>query len=100
MELGSVDELVNNEIDEILKKGISKKRFEIEKKKFVFDSIFQRDGIINPAQSIGEAITIGLELDDIENINNTIEKISLESVIEALKNFRKNKNFVIGELIN
>ena len=91
MELGSVDELVNNEIDEILKKGISKKRFEIEKKKFVFDSIFQRDGIINPAQSIGEAITIGLELDDIENINSTIEKISLESVIEALKNFRKIK---------
>ena len=32
VELGSVDELVNNEIDEILKKGISKKRFEIEKK--------------------------------------------------------------------
>ena len=100
MELGTVDEVVNNEIDEILKKGISKKRFEIEKKKFVFDSIFQRDGIINPAQSIGEAITIGLELDDVENINNIIEKISLESIIEALKNFRKTKNFVIGELKN
>ena len=100
VELGTVDEVVNNEIDEILKKGISKKRFEIEKKKFVFDSIFQRDGIINPAQSIGEAITIGLELDDVENINNIIEKISLESIIEALKNFRKTKNFVIGELKN
>ena len=79
--LKTVDEVVNNEIDEILKKGISKKRFEIEKKKFVFDSIFQRDGIINPAQSIGEAITIGLELDDVENINNIIEKISLETLL-------------------
>ena len=100
LETDKIDEIINNEIDEILKKGIPKKRFDIEKKKFIFDSIYERDGVLNPAQSVGEAITIGIKLDDLENLNKKIDEISLEDVVLALKNFRKNKNFVIGELNN
>ena len=100
MEIKDVDKIINDEIDKILEKGISKKRFEIEKKKFIFDSIYELDGILNPAQALGEAITIGLELDDIESLNSKVENISLKDVNKALKNFRENKNFVIGELNN
>ena len=100
IEFEKIDKIINDEIDTILKKGISKKRFEIEKKKFIFDSIYERDGVLNPAQSVGEAITIGIQLDDLETLNNRIVNVSLQDVSAALKKFRNNNNSVIGELIN
>ena len=100
IEFEKIDKIINDEIDTILKKGISKKRFEIEKKKFIFDSIYERDGVLNPAQSVGEAITIGIELDDLESLNNKIVNVSLQDVSTALRKFRNNNNFVIGELNN
>ena len=100
IEFEKIDKIINDEIDMILKKGISKKRFEIEKKKFIFDSVYERDGVLNPAQSVGEAITIGIELDDLESLNNKIVNVSLQDVSTALKKFRNNNNFVIGELNN
>ena len=96
----NIDTIINKEIDQILNEGISKKRFEIEKKKFVYDSIYERDGVLNPAQAVGEAITIGIKLDDLENLNKELDNVNYIDVIEALKKFRKNKNFVIGELKN
>ena len=98
--LDNIDIIINKEIDQILNEGISKKRFEIEKKKFVYDSIYERDGVLNPAQAVGEAITIGIKLDDLENLNKELDNVNYIDVIEALKKFRKNKNFVIGELKN
>ena len=100
IEFEKIDKIINDEIDTILKKGISKKRFEIEKKKFIFDSIYERDGVLNPAQSVGEAITIGIQLDDLESLNNKIVNVSLQDVSTALKKFSNNNNFVIGELNN
>jgi len=98
--LDNIEITINKEIDQILNEGISKKRFEIEKKKFVYDSIYERDGVLNPAQAVGEAITIGIKLDDLENLNKELDNVNYIDVIEALKKFRKNKNFVIGELKN
>ena len=96
----NIDTIINKEIDQILNDGIPKKRFEIEKKKFIYDSIYERDGVLNPAQAVGEAITIGIKLDDLENLNKELDNVNYIDVIEALKKFRKNKNFVIGELKN
>ena len=70
------------------------------KRKFVYDSIYERDGVLNPLQAVGEGITIGIKLDDLENLNKELDNVNYTDVIEALKKFRKNKNFVIGELKN
>ena len=58
------------------------------------------DGILKPAEIIGEALTIGLELDDIENWNKKLDKITLDMVVRELKEFSNNKNFVTGSLKN
>ena len=58
------------------------------------------DGILKPAEIIGEALTIGLKLNDIENWNKKLKKISLDMVIKELKEFNQNKNFVTGSLKN
>ena len=96
--LDEVDKIINDEMKIILNQGISEKRFEIEKKKYIFDSIYSRDGILNPAQAIGESLTIGFSLDDIENLNKKINEITIVDVKEALKSFQENKNFIIGGL--
>ncbi len=95
-----IDKIIMDEIKKILDDGLKKKRFEIEKKKYFFDMIYQRDGILNPAQIYGEALTIGMSLEDINNWNKKIKKIEIEDVSKALKNFLNNQNYVIGELKN
>ena len=79
--------------------GISEEKLTLEKKKYYFDSIYGMDGILKPAEIIGEALTIGLSLDDIENWNDKLDEINLEMVKE-LKEFSKNRNFVTGNLKN
>ena len=96
----NIDNIIMDEIKKILDIGLQKKRFEIEKKKYFFDMIYQRDGILNPAQIYGEALTVGMSLEDIKTWNNKIKKIKIEDVHNALKNFLNNQNYVIGELNN
>ena len=86
-----------DEIKNILDVGLQKKRFEIERKKYFFDMIYQRDGILNPAQFYGEALTIGMSLEDIKTWNKKIKQIEIEDVQKALKNFLNNQNYVIGD---
>ena len=93
-----IDKIIMDEIKNILDVGLQKKRFEIEKKKYFFDMIYQRDGILNPAQIYGEALTIGMSLEDIKTWNKKIKQIEIEDVHKALKNFLNNQNYVIGEL--
>jgi len=72
----------------------------IEKKRYYFDTIFGLDGILKPAESIGEALSIGISLNDIENWNNKLNAISLKMIKKELKEFSLNKNYVTGSLKN
>ena len=58
------------------------------------------DGILKPSEIIGEAISVGLELDDIENWNQNLKRIDMKMVKDSLTKFYNNKDFVIGNLIN
>ena len=80
--------------------GSLEEKLTLEKKKYYFDSIYGMDGILKPAEIIGEALTIGLSLDDIENWNDKLDEINLEMVKKELKEFSKNRNFVTGNLKN
>jgi len=96
--LKEIDEIINNQISKILKKGIEIQRFEIEKKKYLFDSIYEMDGILNPAQMIGESIHSGIKLDELLKWNEILENISIKDIEKELNKFQKNKNYVLGVL--
>ncbi len=95
-----IDEIIMNEIKNIIDNKLSEKRFKIEKDKYFYDTIYKRDGILNPAQIIGEALTIGLSLEDINFWNKKIQKVTIQDVKKSLEKLYLNKNFVIGELVN
>ena len=56
------------------------------------------DSISQPAQIVGEALSVGLELSEIKNWNNYLEEITFEEVKKELNNFKYNKSFVTGIL--
>ena len=56
--------------------------------------------MLNPAQIYGEALTVGLSLDDIKKWQERVNSVSLDDVKRALEKLYENKNYVIGELSN
>ena len=95
-----INKLIEDEIEKAIETKITKDKLELEKNKYYFDSIYGMDGILKPAEIIGEALTVGLELNDIENWNDMLKKISLDMIRKELREFSKNKNFVTGNLKN
>ena len=95
-----IDNIIMNEFLEIIKEKLTPKRFEIEKKKYFFDTIYKKDGVLNPAQIYGEALTVGLTLDDIKKWQERVNNVTLNDVKRALEKLYENKNYVIGELSN
>ena len=67
---------------------------------FSIDIIYKKDGVLNPAQIYGEALTVGLTLDDIKKWQEKVNNISLNDVKKALEKLYENKNYVLGELLN
>ncbi len=100
LKLKNIDKIIMNEIKKIIEKGIDKKRFDIEKKRYFYDIVYNRDGILNPAQIFGESLTIGLKIDDILKWDENLNDIKIGDVEESLLNFFSNKNYVIGGLSN
>ena len=72
----------------------------IEKKKYFFDTIYKKDGVLNPAQIYGESLTVGLTMDEIKKWREKVNNISLDDVKKTLDQLYENQNYVIGELSN
>ncbi len=100
IEESEINQKLEDYISESIDKKVTLEKLDLEKKKYFYDSIYGMDGILKPAEIIGEALTIGLELDDIENWNKKLDKITLDMVVKELKEFSNNKNFVTGSLKN
>ena len=93
-----IDKIIMNEFKKIINEKLTSERFEIEKKKYFFDTIYKKDGVLNPAQIYGEALTVGLTFDDINKWQERLNNISLNDVKKALEKLYENNNYVIGEL--
>ena len=89
---------IDNAISAAIEKKITNRKLTIQKRKYLYDSIYLRDSIIQPAQIIGEALTVGLTLNQIEKWNDNINNLKLEDVVKELKSFMSNKKFVNGIL--
>ena len=93
-----IDELINKQLKKSIQDDINVEKLEIEKKKYLFDSIYQMDGVLKPSEIIGEAITVGLKMKDIEKWNDNLEKVTVELIKDEMNKFLENKNYVIGGL--
>ena len=100
MDDDQISNLLDQQIINSIKENITQEKLDLEKKKYYYDSIYGMDGILKPAEIIGEALSVGLEINEIESWNDTLEKITLKMVKKELKKFQINKNFITGSLKN
>ena len=89
---------IENLMETAINSGITEKQFKLQKKKYLYDALYLQDSIFQPAQIIGEAVTIGINLNEIQKWNETLLEISLDDVKSELKKLLQNKNYVIGIL--
>ncbi len=93
---------LEKQIYEIMKKsvvnGITEDRFTLQKKKYEYESIYLRDSIFQPAQIVGEALSVGIALEEIERWDEFLNEITIDDVKNELKKFIKNNNYVTGLL--
>ena len=93
---------LEKQIYEIMKQsvvnGITEDRFILQKKKYEHESIYLRDSIFQPAQIVGEALSIGITLEEIESWDEFLNEITIDDVKNELKKFIKNNNYVTGLL--
>ncbi len=100
MTLNKISNLLDSFLYEAIQIRVTEEKLELEKRKYIHDSIYGMDGILKPAEVIGEALTVGLSLDEIENWNNNLDKITIDMVKKELEDLSKNRNFVTGSLKN
>ena len=93
---------LEKQIYEIMKQsvvnGITEDRFILQKKKYEHESIYLRDSIFQPAQIVGEALSVGIALEEIERWDEFLNEITIDDVKNELKKFIKNNNYVTGLL--
>ena len=95
-----INDLLDDFLINVVDTKITEEKLRLEKKKYYYDSVYGMDGILKPAEAIGEAMTVGISLNDIENWNKKLSQVNLKMVKKELKEFIKNKNFVTGSLKN
>ena len=100
LDIKKIDEILTKEIEIAVREKIKTEMLDIEKKRYLYNSIYRMDGILKPAEIIGEALSTGLKLNEIENWNNNLDKVTLKDIKNSLEKFLNNKNFVLGGLKN
>ena len=95
-----INDLLEDFLSKVVDSKITEEKLKLEKKKYYYDSVYGMDGILKPAEAIGEALTVGISLNDIEDWNKKLSEVNLLMVKKELKEFIKNKNFVTGSLRN
>ena len=96
--IDDLEKHIYNIMQKSLVDGITEDKFKLQKKKYDYESVYLRDSIFQPAQIIGEALSIGIELEEIESWNEFLDEITLDDVKNELKKFLNNKNYVTGLL--
>ncbi len=96
--IDDLEKHIYNIMQKSLVDGITEDKFKLQKKKYDYESVYLRDSIFQPAQIIGEALSIGIELEEIESWNEFLNEITLDDVKNELKKFLNNKNYVTGLL--
>ena len=93
-----IEKKINKVLRTEIERGISADDFKRKKNEYYYDFVYQQDGIGQPAQIIGEALSVGISLENIENWDKLIEELTVKEINDALKVFLKNSNYVTGIL--
>jgi zinc protease len=94
-----LERAIHEEIEGLLKNGVSVRDVEVAKKRLMRAAIFARDGLAMPGYVLGESLAIGLKIEDVETWPDKIAAVTPEKVNEALRAVLGQKGFVTSILL-
>ena len=85
--LDKLQHAINKKLAELVKTGLSKDAFEKAKTRLIDSEIYARDSVMGPAMVVGQALSFGLTLDDVETRPAQIQAVTIEDADAVLRKY-------------
>lgn len=85
--LEKLQQVINRKLGELVKSGLNAQAFEKAKIRLIDSEIYARDSVTGPAMVVGQSLSFGLTLDDIETRPAQIEAVTIEEANAVLKKY-------------
>lgn len=89
---------IHDVVSNLVQNGISQETLEQIKKRFMASAVYARDSLEGPARIVGEAVSLGLSIEDVETWPDLLTSITVEEVNKILRHwfdFEKSENFIV-----
>jgi zinc protease len=90
---------MEKEIAKLLKDGVTEKEVKQAITRLQNAAVYARDGLSTPANIVGEALAIGLTLEDVEQWPERIGAVTVQKIGQAIKQVLGRKGSVTSLLL-
>ncbi len=97
--LKDLEQEVNQEIQQLLKTGVTAEEVEVAKNYILSKLVYTQDDISEAAQNLASLYACGMSLEEIEAWPARIQGVTVAQVNEALKHLFSSKPSIIGRLL-
>ncbi len=98
VELADLEKAVDAEIAKVVENGVTEEELARAKQKLLDSAVFARDSLSATARTLGEALAVGLTVDQVESWPDRINAVTIEQVNSAAKSVFDDKRSVTGWL--
>jgi zinc protease len=81
--MDDIENAVDSILNELLEKGPPDEEIQRAKRRMLADAVYARDDLSTGAQVLGEALAIGLSIEDVEDWPQRISAVNKEKVVQA-----------------
>jgi zinc protease len=87
IDFDTLEKNIQKKMSELIGNGIKSVDIQNAKKRLIDSGIYARDSVMGPAMIVGQALAMGLSLEDIQNRDKLIEQISDDDVAYVFKKY-------------
>ena len=99
VDIAAIEAAIDAEIARVVNEGVSDEEVENAKKRMQNEAAFARDGISGGANAIGQALTTGRTIEDVESWPKRIAAVTREQVNAAARFVLREERSVTGLLL-
>jgi zinc protease len=99
VEMADLEAALDGEIAKTLKDGITQKELDEARQRLLDSAVFARDSLSAGARTLGEALAVGLTVDQVESWPDRIKAVTVEQVNDAARAVLDDKRSVTGWLL-
>lgn len=97
--LQQVEAALDEQVRTVAEQGVTADELERAKKRLVAAAVYARDSFHTGARVMGQALTTGQTVDDVENWPQRIKAVTVEQVAEAARHVLRPERSVTGHLL-